>query len=94
LRPQPASEMLYWATPEFRPRLVIDDLGAEWEVYDESTWTLELAVDWEVLPQPDKPGLIFSSSRDRRRLWPCPANWKALSDQELLALLPQAKSVQ
>jgi hypothetical protein len=85
--------MLYWATPEFRPRLVIDDVGAEWEVYDESTWTLELALDWEVLPQPNKPGLIFSSSRDRRRLWPCPANWKALSDEELLALLTQAQSI-
>jgi hypothetical protein len=85
--------MLYWATPEFRPRLVIDDGGAVWEVYDEATWSLELAIDWEVLPQPASPGLIFSSSRDRRRLWPCPPSWKALSDQELLALLGQARSI-
>ena len=86
-------EMPHWATPEFRPRLIVDDVGAEWEVYDEATWSLELALDSEVLPQHDAPGLIFSSSRDRRRLWPCPANWKAMSDQELLGLLSKARSI-
>jgi hypothetical protein len=85
--------MPYWATPEFRPRLIIDDVGAEWEVYDEATWSLELALDWEVLPQTDKPGLIFSSMRDRRRLWPCPQDWKSMSDHELLALLGKARSI-
>jgi hypothetical protein len=82
-----------WATREFRPRLIIDDAGSEWEVYDESAWTLELALDSEVLPQREAPGLIFSSKRDRRRLWPCPANWKAMSDQELLGLLGKARSI-
>jgi hypothetical protein len=86
-------EMPYWATSEYRPRLIVDGVGAEWEVYDESVWSLELALDWEVLPQHDAPGLIFSSSRDRRRLWPCPANWKAMSDQELLTLLGTARSI-
>jgi hypothetical protein len=86
--------MPHWAAPESRPRLIVDDVGAEWEVYDEGTWSIELAVDWEVLPQKDRPGLIFSSSRDRRRLWPCPTNWKSLSDRELLDLLGKARSVQ
>jgi hypothetical protein len=85
--------MPYWAAPEFRPRLIIDEVGAEWEVYDEATWSLELALDWEVLPQTDKPGLIFSSMRDRRRLWPCPLDWTSMSDQELLALLQKARSI-
>jgi hypothetical protein len=86
-------EMPYWTTPELRPRLIVDHVGAEWEVYDESTWSLELALDWEVLPQRESPGLIFSSVRDRRRLWPCPKNWKALSDEELLGLLTKARSI-
>lgn len=85
--------MAHWATPEFRPRLIVDHLGVEWEVYDESTWSLELALDWEVLPQSDSPGLIFSSPNDRRRLWPCPADWKTMSDGELLEVLGRARSM-
>ena len=82
-----------WATPESRPRLVVDERGVEWEIYDEATWSIELALDWEILPQTERPGLIFSSRRDRRRLWPCPANWKSLSNEELLGLLGRAKSL-
>jgi hypothetical protein len=36
--------------------LLVDADGVEWEVYDESTWTIELALDWEFLPQPTAPG--------------------------------------
>jgi len=85
--------MSHWATPESHPRFIVDDLGVEWEVYDESTWSLELALDWEVLPQTDQPGLMFSSTIDRRRLWPCPANWRTLSDADLLGLLGRARSI-
>ena len=35
----------------------------EWEVYDESQWTISWALDWDYLPQ-EIPGLIFVSSRD------------------------------
>jgi len=85
--------MAHWASPEGRPRLIVDPLGTEWEVYDESRWTLELALEWELLPQTDDPGLIFSSAVDRRRLWPCPLDWAALSDEQLLELLDSARSV-
>jgi hypothetical protein len=83
----------HWATPERRARLIVDPLGVEWEVYDESTWTIELALDWEFLPQTESPGLIFSSRRDRRRLWPAPLHWQAFSDDELLQLLGKARSI-
>ena len=76
-----------------RPRLIVDPRGVEWEVYDERRWSLELVLDWELLPQPSDPGLIFSSSVDRRRLWPCPSGWSAMSDEELLGLLDGARSV-
>jgi hypothetical protein len=73
--------------------LIVDASGVEWEVYDESTWSLELALDWEFLPQTESPGLIFSSRTDRRRLWPCPPGWRKLADADLLAILDRAKSI-
>jgi hypothetical protein len=73
--------------------LLVDAGGVEWEVYDESRWSIELALDWEVLPQTDDPGLIFSSYRDRRRLWPCPSDWREMSDARLLELLATARSI-
>ena len=76
-----------------RPRLLLDVSGVEWEVYDESRWSLELALDWEFLPQPTSPGLIFSSRIDRRRLWPCPEGWRDMPDPELLGVLERAKSI-
>lgn len=80
-------------SPDGRPRLLLDADGVEWEVYDESTWTIELALDWEFLPQPHSPGLIFSSRIDRRRMWPCPSGWRKLPDPQLLEILERAKSV-
>ena len=82
-----------WATPEQRPRLIIDARGIEWEVYDEGTWSLELALDWEFLPQTESPGLIFTSRVDRRRVWPCPEHWRAMSDADLLTVLERARSM-
>jgi hypothetical protein len=79
--------------PDGRPRLLVDAAGVEWEVYDESTWTIELALDSEVLPQRERPGLIFSSRTDRRRLWPCPPGWRKLPDPQLLEILEHAKSM-
>jgi hypothetical protein len=83
----------YWDMPENRARMVIDDRGTEWEVYDEATWSLQLALEWDFLPQTENPGLIFASRVGRRRLWPCPANWKTLEDAEVLELLNRAKAM-
>jgi hypothetical protein len=72
---------------------VIDADGVEWEVYDESEFGMGLALDWDYPPQLENPGLIFNSRVDRRRLWPCPVNWRALSDEQLLALSTRAVSI-
>ena len=65
----------------------------EWEVYDEGDSSMGLALDWDHLPQTVDPGLIFSSRLDRRRLWPCPPDWRARSDQQLLELMGRARSL-
>jgi hypothetical protein len=83
----------YRASHEDRPRTIVDTHGTEWEVYDESTWSIALALDWDVQPQTTDPGLVFSSRMDRRRLWPCPEGWQALADGELLGLLARSKSI-
>lgn len=82
-----------WMSPEGRPRLIVDSNGVEWEVYDEGTWSLELALEWEFLPQTESPGLIFSSRADRRRMWPCPEAWRELSDAALLEILSRSRSI-
>ena len=74
-------------------RLMVDSSGVEWEVYDESQWTIALAIDWEYPPQRDNPGLLFDSSLGRRRVFPCPAEWQALCDADLEALLVMASSL-
>lgn len=79
--------------PEDRSRLIVDDRGVEWEVYDEATWSIGLALEWDYLPQIENPGLVFVSRVDRRRIWPCPVNWVALSEPELLELLSHARSI-
>lgn len=90
---QPPADVGYWTSPEGRARMILDDRGTEWEVYDEATWSIELALEWDFLPQTENPGLIFASRVGRKRLWPCPENWQALSDAELLELLGKAKQI-
>jgi hypothetical protein len=82
-----------WATPEDHTRTIVDPRGVEWEVYDESQWSLELALEWDFLPQAENPGLIFAGRGGRRRLWPCPENWRGMSDDELIVLLEKAKLI-
>ncbi|HTR79384.1 MAG TPA: hypothetical protein VMH39_14805 [Gemmatimonadaceae bacterium] len=72
--------------------MIVDERGVEWEVYDE-TWSIRLALEWDHLPQVENPGLIFVSPLDRRRLWPCPNDWRTFSDAELIRLLEKARSV-
>ena len=73
-----------------RGRLFIDEDGVEWEVYDEAQWSAAWALDWEYPPQMSNPGLLFDSVDGRRRIYPCPPGWHALSDSELLVLLQSA----
>ena len=74
-------------------RMIADASGVEWEVYDEATWSLGLALEWDYLPQSENPGLIFASRLDRKRVWPCPPQWKSLPDSELLEILNRARSI-
>ncbi len=74
-------------------RLFTDSSGVEWEVYDESQWTIGWALDWDYPPQVDDPGLLFDSRLGRRRVFPCPVSWQSLSDAELGALLATARSL-
>lgn len=74
-------------------RLMVDSSGVEWEVYDESQWTIAMALDWEYRPQTENPGLLFDSVLGRRRVFPCPPAWRSLTDQELEALLGRASSL-
>ena len=80
-------------SPADRPRSLVDDRGIEWEIYDESVWSIALALDWSIQAQTENPGLIFVSAVDRRRLWPCPSEWERLTDAELLTLLNSSKPI-
>lgn len=79
--------------PDPTARVLVDADRVEWEVYDESQWDFRMALDWDMLPQVRNPGLIFSSRIDRRRVWPAPADWKRMTDEQLLALCAGARSV-
>ena len=74
-------------------RLFTDSSGVEWEVYDESQWTVAMALDWDYPPQVDEFGLLFDSTLGKRRVYPCPKDWQALSDGELETLLAKAQSL-
>jgi len=82
-----------WAMPAERARVLVDERGVEWEVYDESTWSIELALDSDMLPQSENPCLIFSSRLGRRLLCPCPPGWRTLDDRSLIDLLRRAPTV-
>jgi hypothetical protein len=73
--------------------MMIRDRGVEWEVFDESSWSLTLAMELDYLPQTQNPGLLFVSRSARRRLWPSPAGWDHLSQPELVELLDRAQRV-
>jgi hypothetical protein len=74
-------------------RIVVDDVGIEWEVYDEAKWSIGLALEWDYLPQSENPGLVFVSHQDRRRVWPAPADWRNLTDAELTSIMKGARSI-
>ncbi len=74
-------------------RLFVDAAGVEWEVYDESEWSVAWALDWDYPPQTENPGLLFDSALGRRRIFPCPADWQKLTDAQLESLLTVARSL-
>lgn len=82
-----------WAMPEEPPRVIVDERGIEWEVYDEAHWSMELALEWDFLPQAENPGLIFASRLGRKRVWPCPDDWRAMDDRQLVDVLGRAKTI-
>lgn len=71
-------------------RLYTDAEGVEWEVYDDAQWSVARALEWDYLPQQDDPGLLFVSPRERRRLYPCPPEWRGMTDAQLDALCRKA----
>lgn len=75
-------------------RMFVDPEGVEWEVFDESEWTVGLALAFDHPPQTQNPGLLFISSRDMRRLWPSPERWRGLEDDDLATLCSRAASLQ
>jgi hypothetical protein len=86
----PTDHVTFLGSPDSRARTIVDDHGIEWEVYDEGTWSIQLALDWDMLPQTTNPGLLFVSDIERRRLWPCPDTGKAMADGDVLGLLVRA----
>ncbi len=81
------------ASSDSRARTVVDARGVSWEVYDDGTPSIALALDWDMPPRTGNPGLIFVSQLGQRRFWPCPEDWKGLADRDLLDLLGKAKSL-
>lgn len=71
-------------------RLIRDASGQEWEVFDESAPSVRRALECDYPPQLREPGLLFVSREGSRRLWPCPADWRELSDDRLADLCERA----
>lgn len=71
-------------------RLFTDSHGIEWEVFDESDWSLGLALAFDHPLPADEPGLLFISVEGMRRLHPRPVQWRELPDSELEALCARA----
>jgi hypothetical protein len=74
-------------------RVFADSDGVEWEVYDDGASSVALALDFDHLPQRSGAGLLFTSSKDRRRFWPAPDGWQLMDDRELMKLCEEAVSV-
>ena len=74
-------------------RIIRDSSGLEWEVIDESAETdIGRALECDYAPQQRDPGLLFVSREGRRRLYPCPSDWRDLSDDALEGLLASSAS--
>lgn len=73
-------------------RIIRDSSGLEWEVIDESApLSVSRALECDYMPQEKDPGLLFISSEGRRRVYPCPTDWRRMPDDALGALCAQAR---
>ncbi len=60
-----------------------DSSGTDWDVFDERSSGPMRALECDYpMPETD-PGLVFVSRVAKKRLWPCPADWKMLPAEEL-----------
>jgi hypothetical protein len=74
-------------------RSFTDSAGTDWDVFDERSAGAMRALECDYpIPETD-PGLVFVSREDRRTLWPCPAEWYRLGDEELERLCLRARSL-
>ena len=64
-------------------RSFLDSSGTEWDVFDERSAGPIRAIECDYPPPERDPGLVFVSRIGKRRLWPCPADWKQLPSEEL-----------
>ena len=71
-------------------RMIRDASGQEWEVFDEGASSARRALECDYPPQAREPGLLFVSRAGSRRLWPCPSDWRELSDDRLADLCKRA----
>ena len=75
-------------------RIIKDSSGLEWEVIDESAPDdIGRALECDYMPQSSDPGLLFISREGRRRVYPCPSDWRTLPDVVLEVLCSQAPSL-
>ena len=70
-----------------------DSSGTDWDVFDERSSGPIRALECDYPPPEKDPGLVFVSRVGKRRLWPCPADWIALPDQELESLCFRAATL-
>ncbi len=60
-----------------------DSSGTQWDVFDERSSGAMRALECDYPAPETDPGLVFVSHVERKRLWPCPADWKMLPAEEL-----------
>jgi hypothetical protein len=70
-----------------------DSNGTEWDVFDERSSGPMRALECDYPPPETDPGLVFVSHAGKRRLWPCPADWIRLPDEELESLCGKAATL-
>ena len=71
-----------------------DAIGTEWEVREIHVPTLSI-VPRKFLPKPEYADgwLLFTSEGERRRLAPCPCDWRDIAPMQLAFLCSQATRV-
>lgn len=68
-----------------------DSDGTLWEIFGEGQWNTSLALAFDRFVPREEAGLLFISSREVRRLWPFPEDWRELPDEDLDRLRREAE---